>query len=137
MYSSTDNLLKNEIYPPTPHSHPIASYLFSAQCSYMHVPHLPIVLMWTASVIIGNHGDVCVCSRYTIYLQIYQLFLWLWIMNWVVGFGQVVLAGAFASYYWAFNKPQDIPAFPISASVCRTLRYIGSSQQQTSLPIQT
>uniref|UniRef100_A0AAZ3QB18 Choline transporter-like protein n=1 Tax=Oncorhynchus tshawytscha TaxID=74940 RepID=A0AAZ3QB18_ONCTS len=37
------------------------------------------------------------------------------------------LAGAFASYYWAFSKPSDIPTFPLSQAFIRTLRYhVGS-----------
>uniref|UniRef100_A0A8C6SYI4 Choline transporter-like protein n=1 Tax=Neogobius melanostomus TaxID=47308 RepID=A0A8C6SYI4_9GOBI len=41
--------------------------------------------------------------------------------------GQCTLAGAFASYYWAFHKPADIPMFPICGSFLRALRYhIGS-----------
>ena len=35
------------------------------------------------------------------------------------------MAGAFASYYWAFKKPEDIPANPIFASLGRALRSVG------------
>ena len=38
-------------------------------------------------------------------MQIYHVVGWLWTLNWILAFGQCVLAGAFASYYWAFNKP--------------------------------
>lgn len=34
------------------------------------------------------------------------------------------MAGAFASYYWAFKKPEDIPANPIFASLGRALRSV-------------
>uniref|UniRef100_A0A8C7UNE4 Choline transporter-like protein n=1 Tax=Oncorhynchus mykiss TaxID=8022 RepID=A0A8C7UNE4_ONCMY len=38
-----------------------------------------------------------------------------------------LLAGAFASYYWALNKPSDIPTFPLSQAFIRTIRYhVGS-----------
>ncbi|XP_067951394.1 choline transporter-like protein 2 isoform X2 [Watersipora subatra] len=60
---------------------------------------------------------------YTIYLQIYMLFMFFWVMNWIIGFGQMVLAGAFASYYWAFDKKEHMPVFPILGSVGRTLLY--------------
>ncbi|XP_060079903.1 choline transporter-like protein 2, partial [Ylistrum balloti] len=60
---------------------------------------------------------------YIIPMQIYMLFMYLWLNNFVIAFGQMVLAGSFASYYWAFEKPKDIPHFPISGSVWRTLRY--------------
>ncbi|XP_063668414.1 choline transporter-like protein 4 isoform X3 [Pan troglodytes] len=56
-------------------------------------------------------------------LQIYGVLGLFWTLNWVLALGQCVLAGAFASFYWAFHKPQDIPTFPlISAFIC-TLRY--------------
>ncbi|KAM5146669.1 choline transporter-like protein 4 isoform 2-T2 [Mantella aurantiaca] len=60
-------------------------------------------------------------------LQIYNVFGFLWCINFVIALGQCVLAGAFASYYWAFHKPKDIPYFPVSGAFMRTLRYhIGS-----------
>ena len=65
-----------------------------------------------------NGGD-----EYTIYLQFYMLFMLFWVANFIVALGQMTLAGAFASYYWAFSKPSDIPAFPVSAALWRSLRY--------------
>lgn len=62
-------------------------------------------------------------DEYTIYLQFYQLFMLFWVMNFIIALGQMTLAGAFASYYWAFKKPDDIPAFPVAASLWRCLRY--------------
>ncbi|XP_072800803.1 choline transporter-like protein 4 isoform X2 [Vicugna pacos] len=56
-------------------------------------------------------------------LQIYGVLGLFWTINWVLAFGQCVLAGAFASFYWAFHKPRDIPTFPLSAAFIRTLRY--------------
>ncbi|KAM7135388.1 choline transporter-like protein 4 isoform 2-T2 [Molossus nigricans] len=56
-------------------------------------------------------------------LQIYGVLGLFWTINWVLALGQCVLAGAFASFYWAFHKPQDIPTFPLSAAFLRTLRY--------------
>ncbi|KAM9323888.1 choline transporter-like protein 4 [Gastrophryne carolinensis] len=56
-------------------------------------------------------------------LQIYNIFGFLWCINFVIALGQCVMAGAFASYYWAFHKPKDIPFFPVSAAFMRTLRY--------------
>nr|XP_033772761.1 choline transporter-like protein 4 [Geotrypetes seraphini] len=56
-------------------------------------------------------------------LQIYNVFGFLWCINFVIALGQCVLAGAFASYYWAFNKPKDIPYFPVAGAFMRTLRY--------------
>lgn len=59
---------------------------------------------------------------YTIYLQIYNLFMGFWLMNFVIALGQMTLAGAFASYYWAFDKSQDIPAFPLVGAFYRSIR---------------
>nr|XP_006007253.2 PREDICTED: choline transporter-like protein 4 [Latimeria chalumnae] len=56
-------------------------------------------------------------------LQIYNIIGFLWCMNFVIALGQCTLAGAFASYYWAFNKPGDIPFFAVSASFMRAIRY--------------
>ncbi|XP_036269939.1 choline transporter-like protein 4 isoform X3 [Pipistrellus kuhlii] len=56
-------------------------------------------------------------------LQIYGVLGLFWTLNWVLALGQCVLAGAFASFYWAFHKPRDIPTFPLSAAFLRTLRY--------------
>ncbi|KAJ7334391.1 hypothetical protein OS493_014702 [Desmophyllum pertusum] len=56
-------------------------------------------------------------------MQVFHFFGWLWIMNFIIALGQCVLAGAFASWYFAFHKPEDIPALPIISSFRRTLRY--------------
>ncbi|XP_051776149.1 choline transporter-like protein 4 [Erpetoichthys calabaricus] len=60
-------------------------------------------------------------------LQIYNIIGFLWCMNFVIALGQCTIAGAFASYYWAFHKPADMPYFPVTASFMRALRYhVGS-----------
>uniref|UniRef100_A0AAX7TLR4 Choline transporter-like protein n=1 Tax=Astatotilapia calliptera TaxID=8154 RepID=A0AAX7TLR4_ASTCA len=61
--------------------------------------------------------------KYLIALQFYNVFLFFWCANFVLGLGQMTLAGAFASYYWAAKKPDDIPAFPVFSSLGRSLRY--------------
>ncbi|CAL1541152.1 unnamed protein product [Lymnaea stagnalis] len=73
-------------------------------------------------------GEVCGFFKYgkgdyTIYLQIYNLFMLFWLVNFVAALGQLTLSGAFASYYWAFNKPKDIPAFPLLGAFWRCFRY--------------
>lgn len=35
----------------------------------------------------------------------------------------ITLAGAFASYYWAFQKPKDVPSFPVMSAAGRAVRY--------------
>ena len=37
-------------------------------------------------------------------MQVYHLFGWFWLMNFIIALGQCVQAGAFASYYWAWDK---------------------------------
>uniref|UniRef100_A0A4W5PBT0 Choline transporter-like protein n=1 Tax=Hucho hucho TaxID=62062 RepID=A0A4W5PBT0_9TELE len=64
-----------------------------------------------------------VYHKYLIGLQFYNVFLFFWCANFVTALGQMTLAGAFASYYWAFVKPDDMPAFPIFSSLGRSLRY--------------
>lgn len=55
--------------------------------------------------------------------QIYNLIGLIWGMFFIVGLGQVALAAAFASYYWAFRKPQDVPFFAVLNGLCLTVRY--------------
>ena len=56
-------------------------------------------------------------------LQVFHLFGWFWIMNFIIALGQCVLAGAFASWFWAWDKNKDVPALPLLNSLGRTLRY--------------
>nr|XP_012646089.2 choline transporter-like protein 2 isoform X1 [Microcebus murinus] len=55
--------------------------------------------------------------------QIFNVFMFFWLANFVLALGQVTLAGAFASYYWALRKPDDLPAFPLFSAFSRALRY--------------
>lgn len=56
-------------------------------------------------------------------LQVFHLFGWFWIMNFIIAFGQCALAGAYASWYWAWDKKKDVPKLPLIYSMGRTLRY--------------
>ncbi|CAM5159461.1 unnamed protein product, partial [Eretmochelys imbricata] len=56
-------------------------------------------------------------------LQIYNALGLLWGANFALALGQCVLAGAFAAYYWARDKPRDIPACALGGALLRTLRY--------------
>lgn len=62
-------------------------------------------------------------KEYILALQFYNLFMFFWLVNFVIALGQMTLAGAFASYYFAFTKPKDIPTFPLLASFWRSIRY--------------
>lgn len=62
-------------------------------------------------------------DQYIIAMQVFMVFMFLWIMNFIIALSQMTLAGAFASYYWAWNKPDDIPAFPLATALYKSLRY--------------
>ncbi|KAM8842904.1 choline transporter-like protein 2 isoform 2-T2 [Synchiropus picturatus] len=76
-----------------------------------------------AECLFAFYGGETLYHKYLILFQFYNLFLFFWCANFVTALGQVTLAGAFASYYWAFKKPDDIPAYPIFSSLGRALRY--------------
>ncbi|XP_061838604.1 choline transporter-like protein 4 [Nerophis lumbriciformis] len=81
----------------------------------------------SAACIFVKYNDEGTFQRTLFNLQIYNAVAFLWCVNFVIALGQCTLAGAFASYYWALSKPDDIPMFPLSAAFMRTLRYhIGS-----------
>ncbi|KAF5908149.1 choline transporter-like protein 2 isoform X1, partial [Clarias magur] len=69
------------------------------------------------------YGGESAYHKYLILLQFYNVFLFFWCANFVIALGQMTLAGAFASYYWALNKSRDMPACPVFASLGRALRY--------------
>lgn len=81
----------------------------------------------SANCIFIKYSDEGWFVKFMTYLQLYNVFCFLWCANFVIALGQCTLAGAFASFYWAYNKPADIPMFPLCESFIRTLRYhIGS-----------
>ena len=69
------------------------------------------------------HFASYVTPEYKLYFQIYMVFGLFWMVNFIIAMGEMTLAGAFASYYWAFNKPDDIPTIPIVSSLWRSIRY--------------
>ncbi|XP_069738525.1 choline transporter-like protein 2 isoform X2 [Phaenicophaeus curvirostris] len=77
----------------------------------------------TAQCLFAFYGGETAYHKYLIALQFFNLFMFFWLANFVLALGQVTLAGAFASYYWAFKKPEDIPAFPLFSAFGRALRY--------------
>lgn len=72
--------------------------------------------------IFQGYSSTGLVQRFLFTLQIYAVLGLFWTLNWVLALGQCVLAGAFASFYWAFHKPRDVPTFPLSAAFIRTLR---------------
>ncbi|XP_056270280.1 choline transporter-like protein 5-B isoform X2 [Pseudoliparis swirei] len=69
------------------------------------------------------YGGESVYHRYILVLHLCNLFVFLWLVNFVIALGQCTLAGAFASYYWALKKPNDIPAFPLYSSFSQAINY--------------
>ncbi|CAD6185560.1 unnamed protein product [Caenorhabditis auriculariae] len=57
------------------------------------------------------------------YLQLYNLFAFFWLSCFVTALGDISLAGAFASHYWARDKNIDLPSFPVLRALTRALRY--------------
>ncbi|XP_061685441.1 choline transporter-like protein 2 [Syngnathoides biaculeatus] len=76
-----------------------------------------------AECIFAFYGGETLYHKYLIVFQFYNVFLFFWCTNFVTALGQVTLAGAFASYYWAFKKPDDLPAYPVLSSLRRAIRY--------------
>ncbi|XP_051520550.1 choline transporter-like protein 4 isoform X2 [Myxocyprinus asiaticus] len=81
----------------------------------------------SARCVFINYNTEGLFQRNLFNLQIYNVVAFLWCANFVIALGHCTLAGAFASYYWAFSKPADIPTFPLTQSFMRALRYhVGS-----------
>lgn len=53
---------------------------------------------------VKNLSFSSICSSHLFRMQVYHLFGWFWLMNFIIALGQCALAGAFASYYWAWDK---------------------------------
>uniref|UniRef100_A0A6Q2YTH9 Choline transporter-like protein n=1 Tax=Esox lucius TaxID=8010 RepID=A0A6Q2YTH9_ESOLU len=69
------------------------------------------------------YGGESLYHRYILVLQLCNLLVFLWLVNFTIALGQCTLAGAFASYYWALQKPQDIPPCPVLSSFSRAVRF--------------
>ncbi|XP_052034777.1 choline transporter-like protein 5 [Apodemus sylvaticus] len=76
-----------------------------------------------ASCNFAFYGGRSLYHSYILTFQIYNLFAFLWLINFVIALGQCALAGAFASYYWAMRKPEDIPRYPLFTAFGRAVRY--------------
>ncbi|NWW41402.1 CTL2 protein, partial [Panurus biarmicus] len=76
-----------------------------------------------AQCLFAFYGGETAYHKYLVVLQFFNVFMFFWLANFVIALGQVTLAGAFASYYWAFKKPDDMPAFPLFSAFGRALRY--------------
>ncbi|PIK57291.1 putative choline transporter-like protein 2-like [Apostichopus japonicus] len=77
--------------------------------------------------VLENATDVFCTSNSTYnvsfkYLQFFNLFGFLWLLNFIIGFSHLVLAGTFATYYWTFDK-KNIPRVALGGSIWRACRY--------------
>ncbi|XP_069863404.1 choline transporter-like protein 5 isoform X2 [Dipodomys merriami] len=79
------------------------------------------------------YGGMSLYHKYIPTFHIYNLFLFLWLINFVISLGQCALAGAFATYYWAMRKPDDIPPHPLFTAFGRAIRYHTGSLAYGSL----
>ena len=71
---------------------------------------------------VGDYG----WTNNTIVVQFVNLFGFYWAINFVTAFGQFTLAGAFASWYFAFKKPEDVPTLPLFSAFLRTFWHVGT-----------
>uniref|UniRef100_A0A1A8F4F7 Choline transporter-like protein n=1 Tax=Nothobranchius korthausae TaxID=1143690 RepID=A0A1A8F4F7_9TELE len=76
-----------------------------------------------AQCMFAFYGGESLYHQYILVLHLCNLFVVLWLVNFIYALGQCTLAGAFASYYWAPRKPKDIPPFPLYSSFSRAIRY--------------
>ena len=68
-------------------------------------------------------GYTIVYSNNFYYVFIYHLFGLLWTTQFIAGFGTMVLAGAFAHFYWSKGDLSNLPGDPVLASLKRTFFY--------------
>ncbi|XP_062047544.1 choline transporter-like protein 5 isoform X5 [Lepus europaeus] len=69
------------------------------------------------------YGGKSLYHQYISTFHVYNLFVFLWLINFVIALGQCALSGAFATYYWTVNKPDDIPPHPLFTAFGRAIRY--------------
>ncbi|KAF5306741.1 hypothetical protein FQA39_LY01499 [Lamprigera yunnana] len=58
----------------------------------------------------------------TIYLHVFNVFGFFWIMFFISGLADMVLASTFATWYWTFHK-RNVPFFTVTEATARTLRF--------------
>lgn len=56
------------------------------------------------------------------YFKAINIFGFFWLLFFISAFGEMVLAGTFARWYWTFNK-DDVPFFALTGSIYRTIRF--------------
>lgn len=71
-------------------------------------------------------GSTCIymaseSQEYTVYLQLYNLFIFFWALFFVGAVGQMILASTFATYYWTYDKSK-LPFFMVGVGAWRVFR---------------
>ncbi|XP_033109689.1 choline transporter-like protein 4 [Anneissia japonica] len=83
-----------------------------------------VSLNGTAECVLIGYNIV---PNYIYWLEAYNLVALFWILNFISALGEITLAGAFVSFFWAFTKPDDIKHLPLLRSFWKSIRYhIGS-----------
>lgn len=59
---------------------------------------------------------------FSAYMQSLNIVGFFWLVFFCEAFGEMVLAGTFATWYWTFKK-SDVPFFTLTTSVWRTIRH--------------
>lgn len=77
----------------------------------------------------GNECNPATChfvgtvsSNLITYLHVINIFGFFWILFFVSGLADMILAATFSTWYWTFRK-RDVPFFTVTESTIRTLRY--------------
>lgn len=73
----------------------------------------------TSALCMFNSYDL---PEYHTYMQFINLFCFLWVLNFIIGLNQVILAGVFATYFWTVDK-KDLPRFPLAKSLYTAVVY--------------
>nr|XP_057917464.1 choline transporter-like protein 5-A [Doryrhamphus excisus] len=68
-------------------------------------------------------GGETLYHRHLFLLQLSNLLVFLWLVNFSLALEQCTLAGTFSSYYWARRKPQDVPPWPLFSAFSTAIRY--------------
>uniref|UniRef100_A0A8C6TRS9 Choline transporter-like protein n=1 Tax=Neogobius melanostomus TaxID=47308 RepID=A0A8C6TRS9_9GOBI len=98
-------------------------------CPHANSTCTPQVMVHSAPSCMGSqclfafYGGETLLHRHLPRLQLFNLLVLLWLLNFSLALQRCTLAGAFSSYYWAQRKPQDVPPCPLYSSFTRTLRY--------------
>ena len=61
------------------------------------------------------------------YSLIYHVFGGLWVMQFIVAYGQVVIAGAISQFYWLGGDKAEMPRAPVLSFMYRAIRYHAGS----------